>query len=74
MFEKLFDAGVFERKLGTLDATIRNTPLTDAKKQAIEPVFTNWGLIPPERLQITSDSLQIAQPKEDATPATDNQS
>jgi hypothetical protein len=24
MFEKLFDAGVFERKLGTLEATIRN--------------------------------------------------
>jgi hypothetical protein len=29
MFEKLFDAGVFERKLGTLDATIRNTPLPE---------------------------------------------
>jgi hypothetical protein len=32
MFEKLFDAGVVERKLGTLDATIRNTPLPDEKK------------------------------------------
>jgi hypothetical protein len=27
MFEKLFDPGVFERELGTLDATIRNTPI-----------------------------------------------
>ncbi len=34
MVEKLFDAGVFERKLGTLDATIRNTPLPEDRKQA----------------------------------------
>lgn len=45
-FEKLFDAGVFERKLGTLDATIRNTPLPEERKQAIRSVFTNWGLLP----------------------------
>jgi hypothetical protein len=45
MFEKLFDAGVFERKLGTLDATIRNTPLPDEKKQAIRLTLQNWGLI-----------------------------
>jgi hypothetical protein len=45
MFEKLFDAGVFERKLGTLDATIRNTPLPEERKQAIRAVFTNWGLL-----------------------------
>jgi hypothetical protein len=52
MFEKLFDAGVFERKLGTLDATIRNTPLPPERKQAIRSVFENWGL--------------LAAPKEDA--------
>jgi hypothetical protein len=46
VFEKLFNAGVFERKLGTIDATIRNTPLSDEKKQAIMAVFTNWGLLP----------------------------
>src|SRR5690348_17158244 len=46
-FEKMFDAGVFERKLGTLDATIRNTPLTDDKKAALAAVFTNWGLVTP---------------------------
>src|SRR5580704_14656130 len=45
MFEKLFDAGVFERKLGTLDAVIRNTPLPEERKQAIRAVFTNWGLL-----------------------------
>lgn len=64
MFEKLFDAGVFERKLGTLDATIRNTPLPPERKQAIRAVFENWGI--------------LAGPKEDAgttqptpeTPAT----
>lgn len=47
MFEKLFDAGVFERKLGSIEATIRNTPLPPEKKTAISAVFTNWGLIPP---------------------------
>lgn len=55
MFEKLFDAGVFERKLGTLDMAIRNTSLPDEKKQAITMVFANWGLLPA--------------PKEDARPA-----
>jgi hypothetical protein len=59
-FEKLFDAGVFERKLGTIEATIRNTPLSDEKKQAIEAVFTNWGL--------------LTAPQEDATPGTTIQS
>lgn len=46
VFEKLFDAGVFERKLGTLDAMIRNTPLPEPKKQAIRIGFQNWGLLP----------------------------
>jgi len=45
VFEKLFDAGVFERKLGTMEATIRNTPLPEDRKQAIRAVFQNWGLI-----------------------------
>ncbi|HLY40463.1 MAG TPA: hypothetical protein VKR52_04575 [Terracidiphilus sp.] len=53
VFEKLFDAGVFERKLGTLDATIRNTPLPPERKEAIRSVFENWGL--------------LEAPKEDAT-------
>ncbi|KAA6457547.1 hypothetical protein DYQ86_22220 [Acidobacteria bacterium AB60] len=45
MFEKLFDAGAFERKLGTLDATIRNTPPPDDKKQAITARFRKLGPI-----------------------------
>jgi hypothetical protein len=56
MFEKLFDAGVFERKLGTLDAVIRNTPLPEERKQAIRSVFQNWGL--------------LEAPKEDVQPST----
>lgn len=48
VFEKLFDAGVFERKLGTLDATIRNAPLAPERKQVIREVFGNWGLIAPQ--------------------------
>ena len=55
VFQKLFDAGVFERKLGMIDATIRNTPLPEEKKKTIREVFTNWGLLPA--------------PKEDAKPA-----
>jgi hypothetical protein len=46
IFEKLFDAGVFERKLGTLDATIRDAPLPPERKQAIRTTFENWGLLP----------------------------
>ena len=53
VFEKLFDAGVFDRKLGSLEPTIRNTPLPEEKKKAIREVFENWGLLPA--------------PKEDAT-------
>jgi arginine repressor len=48
VFEKLFDAGVFERKLGTLDAVVRNTPLAPERKKVIQDVFQNWGLIPPQ--------------------------
>ena len=60
MFTKLFDAGVFERKVGTLNVAIRNTPLPDEKKQAIAAVFENWGLLPA--------------PQEDAKPAQPNAS
>lgn len=76
MFEKLFDAGVFERKLGTLDATIRNTPLSDDKKQAIAAVFTNWGLIVPAEQPKAVIALNPAEnqaPKEDAVPISGNQ-
>jgi len=56
VFEKLFDAGVFDRKLGSLEMKIRNTPLPEAKKQAIRAVFENWNMLPA--------------PKEDAAPIT----
>jgi hypothetical protein len=46
VFEKLFDAGVFDRKRGSLELTIRNTPLPEEKKKAIREVFENWGLLP----------------------------
>ncbi len=59
MFEKLFDAGVFERKLGTLDATIRNTPLPEDRKQAIRFVFQNWGLLPPPNAAIGMIRLAV---------------
>jgi hypothetical protein len=56
VFEKLFDAGVFERKLDTLNEVIRNTPLPEERKQAIRVPFENWGL--------------LNAPKEDVPPAT----
>ena len=73
VFEKLFDAGVFERKLGTLDATIRNTPLPEDRKQAISAVFTNWGLnvLPEEpNVLVASNPAAVEAPKEDVPPAT----
>ena len=47
---------MFERKHGSLELTIRNTPLPEEKKKAIREVFENWGL--------------LAAPKEDE-PTTD---
>jgi hypothetical protein len=49
VFEKLFDAGVFNRKLGEIDLTVRNAPLSDEKKKSIREVFDKWGLIAPKQ-------------------------
>lgn len=43
VFEKMVDAGVFERTVGTLDAAIRNPLLPDDKKQAMAAVLVDWG-------------------------------
>lgn len=47
MFQILFDAGVFERKLGTLDTVIRNTPMPEERKLAVRSAFESWKLPPP---------------------------
>jgi hypothetical protein len=60
VFDKLFDAGVFERKLGTVDANIRNSPISDERDKAIASVFSNWRLLSPAQ--------------EDAKPAEPNAS
>jgi len=49
VFQKLFDAGVFEKKLGTLDLTIRNAPLPEERKKLIRDTFEQWGLIAPPK-------------------------
>ena len=49
VFEKLFDAGVFNRKLGEIDLTVRNAPLPEEKKKAIREVFEQWGLVEPHK-------------------------
>lgn len=48
LFNLLFDAGVFDRKLGSIEHTIRNAPLSEDKKVAIRSAFEKWGLILPE--------------------------
>jgi hypothetical protein len=69
VFEKMFDAGVFERKLGTLDMAIRNTPLTEEKKQSIAAVFENWGLMMrPDEVKALAAADPA--PQEDVPPAT----
>jgi hypothetical protein len=55
VFTKLFDAGVFEKKLGTLDLAIRNTPLPEEEKKEIRTVFMNWGLLPPPKENATTE-------------------
>jgi hypothetical protein len=56
VFEKLFDAGVFERKLGTLDQVIRNTPLPPERKEAIRVGFANWGLLEAQKEDVQRDN------------------
>lgn len=49
MFNLLFDAGIFNRKLGTLEHEIRNAPLSEEQKNNIRGAFQKWGLLkPPE--------------------------
>jgi hypothetical protein len=85
MFEKLFDAGVFERKLGTLDTVIRNTPLPEERKQAIRAGFSNWGLLGAPKDGVKPlDQIEVHEainalvldgpPKEDAGTSTTNPS
>ena len=52
VFDKLFDAGVFERKLGSIDANIRNAPIPEGRDRAIASVFENWRLMPPQGCEV----------------------
>jgi len=45
MFNLLFDAGIFNRKLGTLEHEIRNAPLSEEQKKNIREAFSRWGLM-----------------------------
>jgi hypothetical protein len=48
------DAGVFERKLGTVDLAIRRSqPLTPEAREILLKAWRNWGLLP-EVKQITN--------------------
>lgn len=55
MFNLLFDAGVFDRKLGSIEHTIRNAPLSEEQKVAIRSAFQKWGLTPQESKSDASD-------------------
>lgn len=47
VFDKLFDAGVFEKKNGTLDVNIlRSRPLAPEVEAEILEAFQRWGVFP----------------------------
>jgi hypothetical protein len=71
VFEKLFDAGVLERKLGTIDAALRNTPLAPERKESIAVVFENWKLAPKPIEAVEVKAIEA--PQEDVTPASAKQ-
>jgi hypothetical protein len=56
VFEKLFDAGVFDRKLGTLNEVIRNTPLPSERKEAIRVGFASWGILEAPKEDVQRDN------------------
>lgn len=55
MFNLLFDAGIFNRKLGTLEHEIRNAPLSEEKKKTIREVFGKWGLLAAKESELIAD-------------------
>jgi hypothetical protein len=60
VFQFLFDAGVFNRKLGEIDLNLRNTPLPKEKKKAIRDVFSQWGLLQAPKEDGTSSPAETA--------------
>lgn len=46
MFNLMFDAGIFQRQLGTMEHEIRNAPLKPEKKAEVTKVLQLWGLLP----------------------------
>ncbi len=46
VFDKLFDAGVFNRKLGTFEADVRARPLMPEVETEILEAFQRWGVFP----------------------------
>ncbi len=47
VFDKLFDAGVFERKLGTIDANVLRARILSPEAEAqILEAFQRWGMLP----------------------------
>jgi hypothetical protein len=53
---------VFQKKLGTLDLTIRNAPLPDDRKKLIRDTFEQWGLL---RVPNTEDAATPAPSPQD---------
>jgi hypothetical protein len=47
IFNKLFDAGVFDRKLGSVDVNVkRSRPLSQDVEEEIFAAFQRWGIFP----------------------------
>ena len=56
LFDKLFDAGVFERQLGAVEFRIRNRPLNEEQMGERLEVARRWGLLKPAESNATSQS------------------
>ena len=48
IFNVEMDAGIFDRRLGTLEIEKRNKPLSVEARELIKQAMINWGMIPKE--------------------------
>ena len=59
IFNAEMDAGVFERHIGTLEIEKRSRPLPPELKAQIMRAFMNWGIIPREQIEETTNNATI---------------
>ncbi len=60
VFNAEFDAGIFERHIGTLEVEKRFKPLPPDLKMQMMIAFRNWGIIPPEEIDNGTNNTEPA--------------